>query len=119
MSAPIGVLVMAHGTPGSIEEIEPFYTRIRGGRPPSPEQLDDLVRRYKAIGGISPLAERTRAQVAGLDKCLATENPDRYVVAYGAKHTEPSVEHAANALAACGVRRVVGLVLTPHRSGRG
>ena len=41
---------------GSTEDIEAYYTDIRRGRPPSPEQLADLVRRYEAIGGISPLA---------------------------------------------------------------
>ena len=33
---PTGVLVMAHGTPATPEEIEPFYTAIRRGRPPTP-----------------------------------------------------------------------------------
>ena len=119
MNAPIGVLVMAHGAPGSTEEIEPFYTRIRRGRPPSAEQLGDLVRRYEAIGGISPLTERTRAQVDGLAALLEAAEPGRYVVAYGAKHTEPSVEHAAADLANRGVSAMVGIVLTPHRSSRG
>ena len=59
MSASVGVLVMAHGTPGSVGEVEPFYTRIRRGHRPSPEQLDDLIARYEAIGGTSPLTERT------------------------------------------------------------
>ena len=54
------VLLMAYGTPGSPEEIEPYYTDIRRGNPPPPELLADLVRRYEAIGGTSPLAERTR-----------------------------------------------------------
>jgi ferrochelatase len=119
MTASIGVLVMAHGTPGSAAEIEPFYTRIRRGRPPSAEQLADLVRRYEAIGGLSPLTERTRAQVDGLAALLEAAEPGRYVVAYGAKHTEPSVEHAAAELAHRGVSAVVGIVLTPHRSSRG
>ena len=119
MNAPVGVLVMAHGTPGSAEEIEPFYTRIRRGRPPSPEQLADLVRRYEAIGGVSPLAKRTRAQVDGLAARLEAEEPGRYMVAYGAKHTEPSVERGATELAGRGVSGIVGIVLTPHRSSRG
>ena len=58
-----GVLLMAHGTPSSAAEILPFYTRIRRGRPPTPAQLAELEGRYRAIGGVSPLAERTAAQV--------------------------------------------------------
>lgn len=115
----VGVLVMAHGTPATPEEIEPFYTRIRRGSPPSPGQLADLRRRYDAIGGTSPLAARTAAQVVGLAERLEAGSPGRYLVRYGAKHTDPSVEAAATELAAAGVGRVVGLVLTPHRSSMG
>jgi ferrochelatase len=119
MSPPIGVLVMAHGTPASLEEIEAFYTRIRRGRPPSPEQLENLVRRYRAIGGTSPLTERTRAQTEGLAAALEASSPGRYLVGFGAKHTEPSIETGAAALAGAGVSAVVGLVLTPQRSAAG
>jgi protoporphyrin/coproporphyrin ferrochelatase len=119
VSAPVGVLVMAHGTPATVAEIESFYTRIRRGRPPSPDQLGDLVRRYETIGGVSPLAERTRAQVEGIAAALEVNAPGRYRVAFGAKHTEPSIEDAATALAGQELRGIVGIVLTPHQSARG
>jgi ferrochelatase len=115
----VGVLVMAHGTPQTTQEIEPFYTRIRRGSPPSPEQLADLTARYERIGGVSPLAKRTQAQVDGLATQLAGMTPDRYRVAYGAKHTAPFVEDAARELADAGCSEVIGLVLTPHGSSRG
>ena len=53
----MGLLVMAYGTPYKEEDIEPYYTHIRRGRPPAPEQLEDLRNRYEAIGGISPLGK--------------------------------------------------------------
>jgi ferrochelatase len=115
----VGVLVMAHGTPDSPAAIAPFYTRIRRGRPPSPEQLADLERRYAAIGGVSPLNERTAAQVAGLERALAEPAGDGFVVRFGAKHTAPFIEDAAAALTGAGLREVVGLVLTPHGSTLG
>ncbi len=117
--ARVGVLVMAHGTPATPEGIEPFYTRIRRGHPPSAEQLADLRHRYEAIGGVSPLAARTAAQVAGLAARLEAERPGRCLVVFGAKHTDPSIEEAAAGLAASGAAKVVGLVLTPHRSSMG
>ncbi|MEI6700425.1 MAG: ferrochelatase [Actinomycetota bacterium] len=118
MTKPIGVLVMAYGTPGAPEEIEPYYTRIRHGHPPTPELLDDLIRRYDAIGGISPLAKLTRDQVDGIEAALEVESPGGYLVRFGAKYTEPSIEAAAAELAAsCDV--VVGLVLTPHQASLG
>jgi ferrochelatase len=65
-----GLLVMAYGTPASPDAVEPYYTHIRHGRPPTPSQLDDLRRRYEAIGGLSPLAERTRDQARALAAAL-------------------------------------------------
>jgi len=47
-------MVMAHGTPHTPEEIEPFYTRIRRGRPPTPELLAELTGRYEAIMAAMP-----------------------------------------------------------------
>ena len=56
---------MAYGTPRHPDEIEPYYTVIRRGRPPTTEALADLTARYAAIGGVSPLAELTEAQRRG------------------------------------------------------
>jgi ferrochelatase len=116
---PTGVLVMAHGTPATRDEIESFYTSIRRGRPPTPELLADLVGRYDAIGGTSPLRGNTDAQVVGLAAALDAAAPGRFVVRYGAKHTAPSIEEGMAELAEAGVTRVVGLVLTPHQSTAG
>jgi protoporphyrin/coproporphyrin ferrochelatase len=81
--------------------------------------LAELEGRYRAIGGVSPLAERTRAQVDAVRHALGTRAPGRYHVAFGAKHTDPLIEEAAGALATAGLERVVGLVLTPHGSSLG
>lgn len=56
--AAVGVLVMALGSPAGLDDIEAYYTRMRGGHPPTPALLSDLQRRYAAIGGKSPLLER-------------------------------------------------------------
>jgi protoporphyrin/coproporphyrin ferrochelatase len=114
-----GVLLMAHGTPASTSEIAPFYTRIRRGRPPSPEQLAELEGRYAAIGGVSPLTVRTAEQVDAVRAALDARAPGRYTVSFGAKHTEPLIEESAALLGAAGVERVIGLVLTPHGSSMG
>lgn len=114
-----GVLIMAHGTPAGPDEIATFYTRIRGGRPPEPAQLAELEARYRAIGGVSPLTERTRAQVGAVRAELERRAPGRYAVSFGAKHTDPLIEKAAGELAAGGHAKVVGLVLTPQTSSMG
>ncbi|MBA3288572.1 MAG: ferrochelatase [Acidimicrobiia bacterium] len=107
---------MAYGTPRAPEEILPYYTDIRKGRPPSDEQLAELTRRYQAIGGLSPLAVLTEAQRDALAAALETSAPGRYVVGLGLKHAAPQVEDGVGALAALGVERIVGLVLAPHYS---
>ena len=112
----IGVLVMAYGTPTTRDDVEPYYTRIRHGRPPTPELLADLVRRYDAIGGTSPLAERTALQVARLAATLDAHHPGKYVVVFGSKYEPPLLEEAARELVERGVERVIGLVLAPHSS---
>ena len=115
--APVGVVVMAYGTPARPDDIEAYYTHIRRGRRPEPEQLADLVARYEAIGGISPLAERTEAQRAAIEAALEGLAPGGYRVVLGQKHAAPFIEDAVAALAEDGVRRTVGLVLAPHYSG--
>jgi ferrochelatase len=112
----IGVLVMAHGTPTTPSGIEAFYTRIRHGHAPTPEQLADLTRRYQAIGGTSPLAQHTADQVAGLSATLEATSPGTYDVRYGSKFEPPLLEEAATAFRAEGFERVFGLVLAPHSS---
>jgi len=110
------VVLMAYGTPRTPDEIEPYYTDIRRGRPPTPELLAELVARYDAIGGISPLAQRTEAQRAGLQSALDAAHPGHYEVVLGLKHAAPMIETAVDDLAARGFRRIVGVVLAPHYS---
>ena len=117
----IGVVLMAYGTPLSREDVLPYYTDIRRGRPPTEEQLAELIARYEAIapdGGdvLSPLAQRTEAQRDALQRALDSAAPDTYRVVLGLKHAAPMIELAVEELAAAGVRRIAGLVLAPHWS---
>lgn len=118
---PVGVLVMAYGTPHSLNDVEAYYTHIRHGRPPTPELLNELVSRYQAIGGVSPLNEITEAQAQGLEDLLnqgQTQSEDRnlYRVYLGMKHTTPFIEEAVRQMAEDGVEEAVSLVLAPHFS---
>ena len=110
------VLLMAYGTPRSREEILPYYTDIRRGRPPTDEQLNDLTARYEAIGGLSPLAALTEAQRDALQTALNNIAPNTYHVALGLKHAAPMIEDAVQQLAQEGFTKIVALVLAPHFS---
>jgi ferrochelatase len=107
-----GVLLMAYGTPATPDDIEAYYTHVRRGRPPTPELLADLRRRYEAIGGTSPLFERTLEQAAGVQAALG----ESFRVELGMKHAPPFIEDGVAALAGAGVGEIVGLVLAPHYS---
>lgn len=116
MQSPIGVLVMAYGTPRNLDEVEPYYTHIRHGRVPSPELLQNLIDRYQAIGGVSPLNEITKAQAEGIAARLNASETGTYKVYLGMKHAAPFIEDAVAQMAADGIERAVSLVLAPHYS---
>jgi ferrochelatase len=107
---------MAYGTPRSLDEVERYYTHIRRGRPPAPEELADLVRRYQAIGGVSPLTAITMRQAQGLEALLNADGGRPCRVYLGMKHTEPFIADAVAQMAADGVEEAVTLVLAPHYS---
>ena len=65
------VLLMAYGSPDRLDQVEAYYTDIRRGSPPSPELLDELLDRYRAIGGGSPLSRIVETQRAALERELA------------------------------------------------
>jgi len=128
----MNVLLMAYGTPYRREEIEPYYTDIRRGRPPTPELLEELEERYQQIGR-SPLNEITYAQAVRLEAALnaalplfpeplraspgaRVRGPAR--VYHGTKHCQPFVAEAVRAMAEDGVKRAVGIVAAPHFSAR-
>jgi ferrochelatase len=105
-----GVVVMAYGTPASLDDVEAYYTHIRHGRPPTAELLAELTERYRALGGTSPLRQITEAQASVIGDALGPG----YRVALGQKHAPPFIEDAVDALASN--ERVVGVVLAPHYS---
>jgi ferrochelatase len=106
-----GLLVMAYGTASGPEDVERYYTDIRGGRTPAPELVQDLMERYAAIGNTFPLDRITREQAASLQKELG------YKAYVGYKHSPPFVGDAVAQMASDGIREAVGIVMAPHYSG--
>ena len=108
-----GILVMAYGGPSSLEEVEAYYTHIRGGRKPTKEQMDDLIARYKAIGGRSPLLETTGKQASGLARALGPGGARVYA---GMKHSPPFIGDIVRRAGSEGVTELLCIVLAPHYS---
>ena len=113
----IGLLAMAYGTASGPDDIERYYTDIRGGRRPSPEHLAELRGRYAAIGNRFPLLQITAHQAAGLqDELNARRGAGTFRAYLGMKHSPPFVAEGVDRMRAEGVERAVGLVLAPHWS---
>ena len=89
-----GVLLMAHGTPASLEEMPEYLALVRGGRPPSPELLAEMRHNYAAIGGRSPLTEITFAQAKALRDRLGASIP----VAVGMRNWKPFIDRKSTRL---------------------
>lgn len=113
----IAVLLMAYGSPRSTQEIRPYFTDIRGGRPPSEQALQALIDRYERIGG-SPLNSITNQQAEGLAGELEARSPGGFEVFTGMKHWHPFVAEAVAAIGKKAIPRVIGLVLAPHYSAK-
>jgi protoporphyrin/coproporphyrin ferrochelatase len=104
------VVLMAYGSPERLADVPAYYADIRGGRPIAPENLADLVERYRRLGveDTNPLNEITEATRAALEAEL------QLPVYTGMKHWPPRIAEAADRAAASD--RIVGLVLAPHYS---
>lgn len=98
---------MAYGSPATESDIEPYFTHIRGGRAPSPEALEELTHRYRAIG-MSPLTDITRRQAQALAQQTG------WPAFAGMKHASPFIADAAAEARSTGIERLVALPLAPH-----
>lgn len=109
------VLLMAYGTPRTLDDVEAYYTHIRGGMKPTKAEVDGLVERYKAIGGVSPLVDITERERAGLQERLRRGGSDTKVFA-AMKHSPPFI---AEVVAEVSSRAddLLAIALAPHYSG--
>ncbi len=108
----VAVVLMAYGSPDRLADVPAYYADIRGGRPISPDHLDDLVARYRALGiedsnPLNEITERTRAALEG-----ELEVP----VHTGMRHWRPRIADAVERALDDGASTIVGLVLAPHYS---
>lgn len=114
--APIGVLLMAYGSPNTLDDVLPYYTDVRGGHAPSPEHLAVIYDHYALVGGNTGLLAISEAQVAALQARLDEIAPGAYRVYLGMRHWRPFITDVVRQMAADGVREAVAVALAPHDS---
>jgi ferrochelatase len=103
------VLLLAFGGPTRPEEIRPFLANVTRGRPIPPERLDAVAKHYEEIGGRSPLNEHRFEQPRPLRRALPS-----LPVYVGMRNWAPYIADTIAEMTMHGVRRAVGLVLSPH-----
>jgi ferrochelatase len=102
------VLLIAFGGPTAPDEIRPFLENVVRGRRIPPERLEDVAHHYELIGGRSPLNELTFRQA---EKLRAAVPLPVYV---GMRNWAPYLADTLARMADDGVRRAIGLILSPH-----
>src|SRR4030043_874278 len=109
------LLLLAFGGPRSLDEVEPFLSRLFRGRKPSPEQLERVAERYRLIGGGSPLPEITFKQGMALENSLNSKGYQikSYV---GMRYGHPLIEETLRKILEDGIREVIALPMAPFRS---
>jgi ferrochelatase len=109
MSEPV-VFLMALGGPDSLENVEPYLLDLRGGRPTSPELVEEIRERYRATGGRSPVLDITLSLGAKL------EARRRVHVFVGLRHWHPFIAEAWQEIVDSGPDRVIGICMAPQYS---
>lgn len=109
------VLLLAHGAPERLDDVEPYLTFVRGGRPLAPQVVREIKQRYAQIGGSSPLLARTREQAEALQQRLASDGvPARVYV--GMRNWHPFIRETMAQIQADGIDRIVAVCLAPQYS---
>ena len=105
-----GVLLLAHGAPERVEDVDEYLSFVRGGRPSNPQITEEVRHRLAAIGGSSPLLAWTRTQAEALQKLLGIP------VFFGMRNWRPFIAETMEQVRAAGLDRIAAVCLAPQFS---
>jgi ferrochelatase len=103
------VLLLAHGSPESLDDVPEFVRHITGGRPLPEAILEEVRYRYSRIGK-SPLTEITMAQAQEVQRELGLP------VYVGMRNWKPFVAEAVRQMLNAGVEQILAICLAPQNS---
>jgi len=105
----LAVLLLAHGTADSLDDIPEFLRHVTGGRPVPPQVVKEVRHRYSLIGH-SPMNEITARQGELLARELGLP------VYVGMRNWKPFIPDVVQAISADRIQRVVAICLAPQNS---
>jgi ferrochelatase len=109
LSRKSAVLLLAHGSPESVDEIPEFLLQVTGGRPLPKTVIDEVQHRYSLIGR-SPLTCWTLQQKDQLARELG-------LPCYaGMRNWKPFIASALSAMSSDGIEHVVAICMAPQNS---
>jgi ferrochelatase len=103
------VLLLAHGTPQSLDQIPEYLRNVTGGRPMPESVIEEIRHRYSLIGS-SPLTELTMEQGRLLSEAL---NLPVYV---GMRNWKPYIADVVRQMREDGITSAVAICLAPQNS---
>ncbi|MCU1306198.1 MAG: Ferrochelatase, protoheme ferro-lyase, partial [Acidobacteriaceae bacterium] len=103
------VLLLAHGTPGTPEDVPAYMQRVTAGRQLSNAVIQEVQHRYGLIGK-SPLTDITIQQADALSKLLDMR------VYVGMRNWQPFIADTVKQMVADGITHAVAICLAPQNS---
>jgi protoporphyrin/coproporphyrin ferrochelatase len=107
--AKAAVLLLAHGSPDTVDEVPEFLLRVTGGRPLPSQVVEEVKHRYGLIGR-SPLTELTLKQGQLLARKLGIP------VYVGMRNWKPFIADTVRTMTDDGITRAVVICLAPQNS---
>ena len=106
------VLLLAHGAPERVEDVESYLSFVRGGRPPNAKITEEVRHRYEAIGGASPLLRWTCAQAEAVERAMGIP------VFFGMRNWHPFIRETVERIREAGIERLAAICMAPQFSER-
>jgi ferrochelatase len=105
----IAVLLLAHGTPESLDQIPEYLSNVTGGRPMPESVVTEIRHRYGLIGS-SPLTKITQEQGRLLSQALSLP------VYVGMRNWKPYIADVVRQMREDGITSAVVICLAPQNS---
>lgn len=110
-----GLLLVAFGGPETLDDIEPFLTRVTAGRPIPAERLAEVAERYRSVNGLSPINGRMRTLLTAVSTGLKNDSIDLPVF-WGNRNAPPLLADAVAEMRDAGVQRALAWIGSPYSS---